>query len=182
MLIPPLYRARPKSRRGYRQRRPGSASKRCINSPITSQRMVALALLRVMASPAMTRTGTRQISALVAVAVGVMLYSLGAATPSAHASARWRACRDPYPAHRNPANPLMLPKAPGANPLSGAHFFVDGPAHGEAAHGIDRLLGIRPSRYKAGFSWARFQRSLDRGRLHRRLVGHPFLAWKVRML
>jgi endoglucanase len=141
-----------------------------------------MAILRVMVSPAMTRTGTRPIPVLVAVAIGAIVCAFGATVQAAHASARWRQCRDPYSAHRNPAKPLMLPKAPGSNPLTGARFFVDGPAHGEAAHGIDKLLGISPDRYKDGYSWARFKRSLDHGRLHRRLVHHPGLAWKVRML
>ena len=58
----------------------------------------------------------------------------------AHAAA---GCSDPYPATRNPRNPLMLATAPpGSNPLAGAQFFVDGPAHGAAAGAIARLLGI----------------------------------------
>src|ERR1700743_3722768 len=43
---------------------------------------------------------------------------------------------------RNPSNPLALATAPGANPLHGAQFFVDGPSHGAAAGEIARLLGI----------------------------------------
>ena len=43
---------------------------------------------------------------------------------------------------RNPSNPLGLATAPGADPLSGAQFFVDGPSHGAAAGQIARLLGI----------------------------------------
>jgi endoglucanase len=53
-----------------------------------------------------------------------------------------RQCTDPYPAQRDPANPLMLGSAPGANPLNGAAFFVNGPAHGAAAGAIARLLGV----------------------------------------
>ena len=49
-------------------------------------------------------------------------------------------CPDRYPAKRNPSNPLLLPQAPGSNPLHGAHFFVDGPAHGAAAGAIATLL------------------------------------------
>ena len=44
-------------------------------------------------------------------------------------------CPDRYPATRNPGNPLLLPQAPGSNPLHGAHFFVDGPAHGAVVGG-----------------------------------------------
>ena len=43
---------------------------------------------------------------------------------------------------RNPSNPLGLATAPGADPLNGAQFFVDGPSHGAAAGQIARLLGI----------------------------------------
>jgi hypothetical protein len=52
------------------------------------------------------------------------------------------ACPDPYPGKRDPSNPLMLPVGPAAgNPLQGANFFVDGPAHGDAAGQIAKLLG-----------------------------------------
>jgi endoglucanase len=49
-------------------------------------------------------------------------------------------CPDRYPAKRTPGNPLLLPHAPGSNPLRGAHFFVDGPRHGAAAGAIALLL------------------------------------------
>jgi endoglucanase len=62
--------------------------------------------------------------------------------PVAHA-AHSNGCPDPYPSSRDPSNPLMLPNAPGAsNPLQGASFFIDGPAHGPAAGAMARLLGI----------------------------------------
>ncbi len=48
-------------------------------------------------------------------------------------------------APRDAANPLGLAKTPGADPLSGARFFVDGPTHGAAAGEIARLLGIDSS-------------------------------------
>ena len=55
-------------------------------------------------------------------------------------------CADPFPVHRNPSNPLMLsPAPPAGNPLVGARFFVDGPAHGSAAGAIAHLLGIDTS-------------------------------------
>jgi glycosyl hydrolase family 6 len=73
----------------------------------------------------------------------------------------------------------MLPTAPGADPLHGAHFFVDGPAHGAAAGAIARLLGLDPHGFADDYSWARFRRSLDSGRLHRRIEGHPILAYVV---
>lgn len=66
----------------------------------------------------------------------------GARIPSAHAATS-SGCADPYSATRDPSNPLVLPTAPGAsNPLAGASFFVDGPAHGPAAGEIARLLGV----------------------------------------
>src|SRR5579859_6619912 len=76
---------------------------------------------------------------------------------------------DSYPATRNPANPLMLPVAPGANPLSGARLFVDGARHGAAAGVILRLLGLDPARFRDGYSWARLNAALEHGSLHRRL-------------
>jgi endoglucanase len=55
-------------------------------------------------------------------------------------------CGDPYTSSRDPDNPLLLPTAPGASdPLRGANFYVDGPAHGPAAGEIARLLGIDAS-------------------------------------
>ena len=46
------------------------------------------------------------------------------------------------------------PRAP--NPLTGAHFFVDGPAHGAAAGAIAQLLGINPAPLPDSESWATF--------------------------
>jgi len=78
-------------------------------------------------------------------------------------------CADPYPATRDPANPLMLSQAPGPNPLTGASFFVDGPTHGAAAGAIARLIGIDtnvplgaflPS-FKDDVSWASFRQTVE---------------------
>ena len=91
-------------------------------------------------------------------------------------------CRDPYPATRDPSNPLTLSAAPGRDPLNGARFFVDGPAHGEAAGGIASLLGFRVDMFSDGYSWPQFNERLGRGRLRRRLLRHGGLAWRVRML
>ena len=91
-------------------------------------------------------------------------------------------CPDPYPAARDPANPLALPTPPGADPLNGAAFFVDGPRHGEAAAAIARMLGIDPTRYRDGLSWARFKARLAHGRLHRKLTRNRALARKVARL
>jgi endoglucanase len=46
---------------------------------------------------------------------------------------------------RDPSNPLGLSTPPGSDPLNGAPFFVDGPAHGAAAGAIAQLLGIDTS-------------------------------------
>jgi len=107
--------------------------------------------------------------------------SAGARRPRAHA-AYVQQCADPYPATRDPSNPLDLPSAPGGDPLSGAGFFVDGPRHGEAAGAIEKLLGINPNRYPDGYSWARFASSLAHGKLHRKLSRNHALAHKVALL
>ena len=91
-------------------------------------------------------------------------------------------CPDPYSATRDPSNPLSLPVAPGADPLTGASLFVDGPRHGEAAGAIAQLLGIDPTRYHDDYSWARFKADLASGRLHRKLVHSRALARKVNLL
>ena len=101
--------------------------------------------------------------------------------PRAH-QADAQQCPDPYPATRDPSNPLDLPTAPGANPLNGAHFFVDGPRHGEAAGAIAQLVGKDPTRFKDSDTWATFKAHLAKGRLHRKLAHNRKLARKVRLL
>src|ERR1700738_4880784 len=64
---------------------------------------------------------------------------------------------DRYPETRDPSNPLALPTAPGANPLTGANFFVDGPARGSAARAIYELLGRNPQRLSVRRTWAEFK-------------------------
>lgn len=97
-------------------------------------------------------------------------------------SGHGRACADPYPAARDPSNPLMLPASPGANPLTGAHFFVDGPRHGAAASAIARMLGRAPERYGDSYSWREFKHDVDTGTLHAKLLRHPILRYKVHLL
>jgi endoglucanase len=95
-------------------------------------------------------------------------------------------CGDPYSGHRDPANPLMLPVAPGANPLSGAHFFVDGPKHGAAAGAIARLLGTDVSvpvgsalpSFADPQSWGWFAQSVA-GQIAGAATG---VAYEIRML
>jgi endoglucanase len=62
---------------------------------------------------------------------------------------------------RDPANPLALPTspAPGQSPLTGAHFFVDGPRHGQAAGAIAQSLGMNPMNFPDSYSWAQFQQT-----------------------
>jgi Glycosyl hydrolases family 6 len=59
---------------------------------------------------------------------------------------------------RDPANPLALPIAPtNGDPLTGAHFFVDGPRHGQAAGAIAQMLGMNPMSFPDSYSWSQFQ-------------------------
>jgi endoglucanase len=133
---------------------------------------------------------SKSMRALLASLAGVM--ALGGAIPlsgalAARAPAPARAalaqpCGDPFSAQRDPANPLALPAAPGSNPLRGAHFFVDGPAHGAAAGAIATMLGLDPHRFADHESWARFAHSLDHGALHRRMAGDRGLTFRVHEL
>src|SRR5947208_3147322 len=83
-------------------------------------------------------------------------------------------CADQYSATRDPANPLMLPVPPGSNPLSGANFYVDGPAHGAVAGAIAQLLGAvggggrsgraaprTLSQFPDDLSWASYRQRVD---------------------
>ena len=101
--------------------------------------------------------------------------------PIAHA-ADAQQCAEPYSAQRDAANPLELPVAPGADPLSGAHFFVDGPAHGAAAGAIAQLLGLNPKALPDSLSWAQFSAELTAGRYAGRLAADHGLAAKVAAL
>jgi endoglucanase len=127
-------------------------------------------------------------AALVALSAALVV---GALTGSSRASGRTSAkahsafaeqCPDRFPAQRDPSNPLMLPAAPGPNPLHGANFFVDGPRHGAAASAIASLVGLNPKNYKDDYSWARFQEALTRGSVAAKLAHDPGLAHKVAML
>ncbi len=117
--------------------------------------------------------------------VGVAAVGL-AATTVHPARARGKSsyvCGDPYSSTRNPSNPLALPNPPGPNPLTGANFFVDGPAHGAAAGAIARLLGRDPASFADSYSWAEFQQQiLGSASVQQRLNNDPGLAYKVRSL
>ncbi len=106
----------------------------------------------------------------VATAVG---HSVRARTASAYV------CRDPHSWTRDPSNPLALPNPPGPDPLRGANFFVDGPAHGAAAGAIASLLGLNPKSAPDDYSWAEFKQELDFGRFHQRISQDPALAYKI---
>ncbi len=101
---------------------------------------------------------------------------------SAHAARLRQLCPDPFPARREAANPLDLPTPPGADPLTGARFFVPGPARGAAAGAIARLLGLDPATLPVSESWAGFRAQLRTGRWRSRLAADPALAHEVAML
>ncbi len=86
------------------------------------------------------------------------------------------------PATRDRANPLMLHPAPtGGDVLSGAHFFIAGPARGTAAGAIAQILGIGVGQaLSAGqplgglsdsLSWPAFERSTVARQVHQQSVG-----------
>jgi hypothetical protein len=108
------------------------------------------------------------------------LASAASASPRAHA-ARYggQQCPMPYSGTRDPANPLALPVAPGANPLTGARFFVPGPAKGSAAAAIASALGLNPLNLPVNLSWAAFSQELASGPLARKLAADPALAHEV---
>ncbi len=89
-----------------------------------------------------------------------------------------QSCPEPYPAQRDPSNPLDLARAPGPDPLTGAKFFVPGPAKGAAARAIAQLLGLDSAAMPLNESWADFSRQL-KSRFAGRLAGDPGLAHKV---
>jgi endoglucanase len=135
------------------------------------------------------RHGPIRRTAVASLAVAAAAVTTAAASGGRHAgpaatahTAYAEQCMDRFPATRDFSNPLMLPAAPGSNPLRGAQFFVDGPRHGAAAGAIATLLGLDPHRYSDRFSWARFQVSLTRGRAARRLKRNRGLARKVALL
>lgn len=131
----------------------------------------------------------RLLSAVTAVAAAGAISGAAALATTAQATtapaartAAAQQCADPYPATRNPANPLMLPAKPGANPLNGASFWVPGPRTGAAAMAIEKLLGIDPTHYDNRYSWAQFQYDLNQGRLHARVTRSRTTAYDVAML
>jgi endoglucanase len=99
-----------------------------------------------------------------------------ASSPPRARAALEQQCPDHFSGHRDPANPLDLPVAPGPNPLAGARFYVPGPAHGAAASAIATMLGIRPTSLPDSESWVTFRRRIQ----HR--LRNPRLRFRVNML
>ncbi|MHB8690137.1 MAG: glycoside hydrolase family 6 protein [Solirubrobacteraceae bacterium] len=124
--------------------------------------------------------------ALGAVLIAGLLVVLATSGATAGArSARAAVAGEPCPgstfsATRDPTNPLALPTPPGPNPLSGAHFFVDGPAHGNAAMAIEQLLGlpVGPGKYPDSESWSQF----DSTTVPAALASNPSAAPQVHLL
>jgi hypothetical protein len=109
--------------------------------------------------------------------------SLTSATPARSAVPHSaQQCPEPYSGTRNPGNPLMLPNAPGADPINGARFYVPGPRKGAAAGAIAQLVGLNPNTMPVSESWAAFQQRLTHGRIAAKLAHNKGLAHKVAML
>ena len=97
----------------------------------------------------------------------VLLLTFSPAVAAGASNPRLHGAGDPgcynYPAARDPANPLALAAAPGTDPLTGARFFVDGPARGAAGKAIAGLVGIDPTRLPVTLSWSAFEQALRLG-------------------
>jgi endoglucanase len=125
----------------------------------------------------------KTLAVLVAMAVvaGIVVQVASSRSVNAQTAARQQ-CPEPYPAERDPLNPLDLPAAPGSNPLTGARFFVPGPAKGSAARAIAQMVGLDPDRIPVEQSWSSFADQLVSGRLHEKLAADPALARNVGLL
>ncbi len=75
-----------------------------------------------------------------------------------------------------------MPPPPGADPLTGAQFFIDGPAHGAAAGAIASLVGLNPKNIASDESWGEFLQKLQSGPIAAKLGKNPGLAHKVELL
>jgi hypothetical protein len=97
-----------------------------------------------------------------ALVIAALVVAIPAAAREVVAHPAGKACASPdVTTPRDPANPLALPTppAPGQSPLTGAHFFVDGPRHGQAAGAIAQMLGLDPMSFPDSYSWAQFQQT-----------------------
>ncbi|MGA2011192.1 MAG: glycoside hydrolase family 6 protein [Solirubrobacteraceae bacterium] len=133
------------------------------------------------------RAGRRMLAVTAGLTIAVVwaVSASGAGTPAGRAiairahAADVQQCADPHSSTRDQANPLDLAPAPGADPLTGAHFFVDGPAHGAAAGAIVTLLGHSPAGFPDSYSWAQLAASIAHGAFHRQLAGNRRLAGEI---
>jgi len=138
-----------------------------------------------MASTKTYRHTTRSRLLILAVLVAGFLSALlphgalaAGRAPLAHAAKT--GCASPYPAKRDPANPLNLPAAPGSNPLNGARFSDPGAYGGNyAATAIANLLGINPESLSPTQSWAQFEQQIESGPQQAKLDADPALAKQV---
>jgi endoglucanase len=147
-------------------------------------------LLHNVAEMASMRSAMHSPRLLVAAAVLALcacaLLAHGASASGHARAARERAarasklhCSDPYPAKRDPSNPLDLPTPPGANPLTGAQFMDPGPGRGNyAATAIAHLMGMHVKKSSTE-SWASFEQRLQTGRPQAKLAANHALARKV---
>jgi hypothetical protein len=125
---------------------------------------------------------------VLAVLVAACVYALlphGASAAGRAPVARSAAtgCASPYPATRDPANPLDLAAAPGPNPLNGARFSDPGAYGGNyAATAIAQLLGINPKSLSPTQSWAQFAQQIESGPQQAKLNADPALAKQVNAL
>jgi hypothetical protein len=93
--------------------------------------------------------------AALALAFGVTAASSGR---SSHRHASGGCATPDVNGPRDPSNPLALPTPPTSDdPLQGAHFFIDGPHHGQAAGAVAQLIGINPKSTSESLSWADFE-------------------------
>jgi endoglucanase len=132
--------------------------------------------------PGHHRAGTVALSLLVLAVIGLTTLAVGAAASTrsaAHVANSPQQCAEPFSAQRDPSNPLALPTPPGADPLTGANFFVPGPAKGSAASAVAQLVGLDPKTIPVGESWAAFASDLGHGSLATKLAGDPSLAHQV---
>jgi endoglucanase len=117
---------------------------------------------------------------LILAALGVVATAATSAASArsviAHAATYRQQCSERFPPHRDPSNPLDLPVAPGSDPLSGARFFVPGPAHGSAAAAIAQSLGLNPKNLPSGESWSSFTSDFSHGPLAARAASTNGLA------
>ena len=160
------------------RRRGGAPARRRARILYVADVLIATLRTKTRAKALRLTAAATVVLVLAALTGAAALGSPPAGGPVARAAYRQH-CPEPYPARRDPSNPLNLVVAPGSDPLNGANFFVDGPAHGRAAGTIARLLGINPNRLSGSLSWASFAHRLQSGELHRRIARHPGLARKI---